>query len=387
VSCVSINTASPVHLGSEGSFDTALYEGVFETPLWKTFLDQLRCATGADYAILNCRPLGRPAEDALDLLSGDVSPAIIQQVDRRFFHPSDSIETQTLIEARPYALDELFGADGAPRSAFYRGSAFHHELVDVFGITAIRQMRVREASGVDGWLTIARRGEDFTARDEALLSSIAPVLRGVLRLYVEMERKQFAASLTAEAVRRLHFGWLALDRGGTILECDEQGALVLSNSGVLRRGAAGRLVARPVELEREIFAALNRVAESPRARPRAITLSREPWLDMLLVRARHKSISAKTAPTVIAYVHRDSWRSTDRCEQLAELFALSPREARLALALSRGMTIAEAACEFGLTIETARNYSKGIYAKTGARGLPDLVRLVMRSILAISPDA
>jgi DNA-binding CsgD family transcriptional regulator len=87
---------------------------------------------------------------------------------------------------------------------------------------------------------------------------------------------------------------------------------------------------------------------------------------------------------VIAYVHGDRSPSTDRCEQLAQLFALTPSEARLALALSRGMTIAEAAVEFGLTLETARNYSKKIYSKTGARGQPDLVRFVMRSVLAIA---
>ena len=107
---------------------------------------------------------------------------------------------------------------------------------------------------------------------------------------------------------------------------------------------------------------------------------------MLLAPVRSRSISARGAPVAIAYVHGDSWRSSDRCEQLAELFALSPSESRLALALSRGMTIAEAANAFGLTIETARNYSKIIYAKTGARGMPDLVRIVMRSALAIAPD-
>ncbi|MFM6831502.1 MAG: helix-turn-helix transcriptional regulator [Novosphingobium sp.] len=58
----------------------------------------------------------------------------------------------------------------------------------------------------------------------------------------------------------------------------------------------------------------------------------------------------------------------------------------MALALSRGMTIAEAAVELGLTVGSARMYSKMIYAKTGARGLPDLVRIVLRSVLAFAPD-
>jgi DNA-binding CsgD family transcriptional regulator len=319
-------------------------------------------------------------EEALHLLSGDAPPSQMEQFFRKHPAPVDPPPRQTLREDRPYSLKELFGSNDTPNATFYR------ELVSSLGITAIRQMRVREATGVDAWLTIARRGVDFKERDGALLRAIAPILRGVLQLYVAMERERFAASLTGETARRLQFGWLTLDAVGKVLDCDEQAALVLSHSGVLRRRVSGRLAVRPAKLEREVFLALSRVAASPQSRSRAITLSREPWLDMLIVPARAKSTTFKAAPAVIAYVHGDSWRATECCEQVAELFALSPREARLALALSRGMTLSEAASAFGLTIETARTYSKSIYAKTGARGQPDLVRIVMRSILAIAPD-
>jgi DNA-binding CsgD family transcriptional regulator len=105
---------------------------------------------------------------------------------------------------------------------------------------------------------------------------------------------------------------------------------------------------------------------------------------MLLVRATIRSGATRTAPSFVAYVHADKWTSADRCEQLGELFDLIPSEARLALALSRGMSIAEAAGELGLTVESARTYSKRIYAKTGARGQSDLVRFIHRSVLAIA---
>jgi DNA-binding CsgD family transcriptional regulator len=98
--------------------------------------------------------------------------------------------------------------------------------------------------------------------------------------------------------------------------------------------------------------------------------------------------SSKAAPAAIAYVHGDSWGSVECRDQLAELFRLSPREAEIALALCRGMSIAEAATAFGVAVGTVRNQTKAVYAKTGARGLPDLVRIVMRSVLAIAavPD-
>jgi DNA-binding NarL/FixJ family response regulator len=54
--------------------------------------------------------------------------------------------------------------------------------------------------------------------------------------------------------------------------------------------------------------------------------------------------------------------------------------------LSRGLSMSEAASKLELKVGTVRKYSKSIYAKLGARGLPDLVRIVLRSILAIAPD-
>ncbi len=363
--------------GREAALIAALFDGVVETPLWTSFLDSLRRMTGADYATLIFHPPGRRMAEALQLLSGEAPPSSLQN-----FFQADSVPAErppSQAEGRPYALDALFDLYTPAEKEFYRATLKTH------GVGAIRQMRVRENTGVDAWLTLARQGPDFGPDDDALLTAVAPVLRGVLQLYVAMERERFAASLTAEAVRRLQFGWISLDKSGRVIDCDEQGALVLSGSHVLSRGANGKLMATRRDLEREIYDALDRIVERPTSRPRAITLNREPWLDMLLVPAGRNAATSTQAVVAIAYVHGDNWGSSDRHEQLAELFGLSPREARLALAISRGMSLAEAAEEFGLKVQTARTYSKSIYAKTGARGLPDLVRIVMRSVLAIAP--
>jgi DNA-binding CsgD family transcriptional regulator len=150
------------------------------------------------------------------------------------------------------------------------------------------------------------------------------------------------------------------------------------------RGRGSRLSARDAAVGREIAAAVKALAAERHSRPRAIVLSREPWLDMLLVKVNIDAGATRPAPTLVAYIHSDQWSSADRCEQLGQLFDLTPRQASLALALSRGMTIAEAAHELGLSVESARTYSKRIYVKTGARGQADLVRFVHRSVLTIA---
>ena len=64
---------------------------------------------------------------------------------------------------------------------------------------------------------------------------------------------------------------------------------------------------------------------------------------------------------------------------VAQLFGLTPQEARLALLLADGCTLAAAAEQMGVAEAAARSYSKRIYAKMGIKSQSDIVRLVYRS--------
>lgn len=131
-------------------------------------------------------------------------------------------------------------------------------------------------------------------------------------------------------------------------------------------------------------ALIKNFAVDPDARPRALNLSRDPWMDMLVAPMRGGSVAAGSTPVAIAYLSGDRWSQADRCDQLVDLFGLLPSEARLAWVIAQGIPIKDAAQTLGLTVETARNYSKRIYAKTGARGQAELVRIVLTSVLAIA---
>lgn len=358
---------------------TPLIEGAFDTPLWAGFLESLRHTLGADYAILIFDPPGRPMDEGLQLASGCEGGAPVASLFRACICPS--AHRRAVVEGKILALEELFHPGQARSEVAYR------TLVDEWLIAGARLVRVVEPRGVDGWLIVARQNEDFTDEAEAVLSELVRPLSGVLRGYVAGESDRFRSAMAAEAVRRLQCGWLLLDQGGHVLVSDSFGESILSSSGVLSRNASGRLVVRPTSLEREVLQSVDELARKPTARPRALSLRSDPWLDMLLVPVRNKIISDTAVPSVIAYVHGDNWRSADRCGQLSDMFDLSPSEARLALALCRGKSIAEAAVELGLTLETARSYSKSIYLKTGTHGMADLVRIVMGSVLTLAPDA
>ena len=357
-----------------------LLDGAYETELWSTFLSQLSAATNSDFAILLCQPPGWRQDDALQLIWGDARIEESKDIHRRHFVSRDPNSGDTTSEATPYSLRELIEQDQGEHTAFYT------ELTQVHGVSDIRQIRVREPSGVDAWLTIVRKVGAFDRDVDRLLEQLAPFLRGVLRNYVTLQRESFTASLAAEAIRRLQFGWLALDRHGKVVDCDDVGSVLLQRSGMLSRSGAGRLKITDANTEKAILDIIRVMSTSVEAQPRAVSLSRDPWLDMLLVPAPRRFIGTIGKPVVVAYIHGDSWRIADRCGQLIDLFRLTKSEARLALELCRGRSIAEAADDLGLQVETARGYSKKIYAKIGARGQADLVRILMGSVLALAPD-
>lgn len=357
-----------------------LIEGMVEDPLWSTFLTRLRRRVEADYVSIVFRPLpfGPERNRVIHLYSGRPSPPIVSQLYHDNLHISDPMPYQDMEDGRVYALPDLLRF-GDPEHDSYR-----NRFLIPSGMNILRMMRVVEASGVSAWLTVSRRAGEFDPQVDALTAALGSYLRAALRSYVALERERITASVANEAIRRMNFGWLTLDARGRILDSDTHGAGLLAGSGMLIRGPGGRLTSRHAGVAREIANAISALLEDSQSRPRPIVLSREPWLDMLLVAANIRAGTTRPAPALVAYVHADNWTTADRCEQLGQLFDLAPSEARLALALSRGMSIAEAAGELGLTVESARTYSKRIYAKTGARGQVDLVRFIHRSVLAIA---
>lgn len=355
----------------------ALLDGVFERPLWSTFLDELRRQTSADYASLIFRPPGLPENTVFHLYSGHLCPPVIQQLYRERFYKEDPTPYHTMDEGRVYVLDELW-QKGEPADDAYREA-----IMVPSGMNAARMVRVEEPGGISAWLTITRNQQDFSATDHQLFAGLVSYLRSVMRNYIALERARTDANLAGDAIRRLSYGWITLDAQGKVLETNDQAQEILETSGWLRCDRQGLLSSSSIQRRREIQEAIHALAAGA-SKPRAMIISREPWLDMLLVPASQHTLSAKAAPAVIAYVHGDSSLSKDRCDQLIQLFALTPRESQVALSLGRGLSVAETAEALGLTVESARTYSKKVYAKTGARGHADLVLFLHRCILQMA---
>ena len=330
-----------------------LHEGMFEQPLFQTFLDRLRRASGAGFAGL---AIGRTGAGFGHETTSGVWPA----------NPLGEWPTalQSRIESfrtgRVYTLSELLDGPGASEAS-------------------LRAVVLRDGAELQSMLVLA--GERAIGPDVAnLMVALLPHLATALRVFSALEQERARSRMSADTLARMNFGWITLDAGGRILDCDPQAERMMQRSGELTRGAGGRLVPRSSAIERKLSGLVAGFAVDPHARPRAIPLSRDPWTDMLVVPIR----SAESGAVAAVYLSGDGSTLAGRHEQLVELFGLTPSEARLAWSMAQGLTIAEAARAHRLTVETARNYSKKIYAKTGARGQVDLVRHILTGVLALA---
>src|SRR5438067_6680004 len=155
----------------EARLFAALFDGFDETPLWSTFLAHLRRLTNADFATLRFRVESRPFPHGVYLVSGEGAVSW-EQIFTQYFPPMEESPAINLPEGIPYTLRDILDSQ-TPETA-----GVISDFLDVTGTTAIRELRVRERSGVDAWLSVVRPGMDFPPEVDELLTRIVPVVRG-----------------------------------------------------------------------------------------------------------------------------------------------------------------------------------------------------------------
>ena len=313
-----------------------LYRGIDETPQFATFLERLRRRTGAELVdlILEQDIVGRPSTRLL---------------------PQDPSTRAALRPFRTYTLEEV-----------NRGQ---NEYVDA------RLAMFPLTDGARGWIIIARN-RTCSASDSAILSSLVPYVQTVVAAGKQVEQERAASELGAKVLAKTGTGWILLDADLRVLNIE---ARVQHNLGVATGSipAIGeRLRGIPASAERRLAKAAERNGVSGEA-----VLLHEPRIDAVLERIEAGSRISRAYPgaAVIVWCRFEAPDRRERVETLACLYELPRREAELAVAIADGLSIADAGQQMGITLETARNYTKQLYAKLDVSGQAQLVRLVQRS--------
>jgi DNA-binding CsgD family transcriptional regulator len=223
----------------------------------------------------------------------------------------------------------------------------------------------------------ARRG-DFDQKQVRFLHKLAPHLTRALQLHGRMLDLKDAVAGSARMMDAVDLGLLGLD---------EEEKVCFTNTKaeqMLRHGKAficrdGRIVARdPVCAEKlhQLFkTTCSLELEAPV--PSGCTVragDRVLHVTMTAIRRSDRVLPAKMK--VFVTITDLTAQPKAREALLADLFRITPAEARVVMLLLAGMETKEIAMHTGTTQNTVRFQLKSIYRKTGTSGQNQLVRLV-----------
>lgn len=366
----------PLSAADHSDLFLPLVEGPGHPRQWEGFLAALIARTQARRGIIIIAPANSASDDAA---------MIVQRCAVRAAHePPVDIEgmmalglqpLRSLRAGRVYALDELLDYDNPTHLDRQRVT------LAALGIRFARWMRVSgDRAAAEAWVLLLREREDFSSSASALLSSAAPYLRAALGASAVLGSERLARSMAEAALARLGIGQVALDALARVINADAVAEHHLEFVA-LPGARAGRKLLLPLAAAERVeraCAAFAEAADGSPSDPVLITLEDRPPLLLRPAPPLLEGHVTGSHPAAIATL-RLPVREDERhgAAVLRELYNLSPREAALAEKLSRGEMIVEAGRALRLTEETARNYSKRIYARTGTRGQADLARTIL----------
>lgn len=333
-----------------------LFEGIFEEPVWETFLRRLAQRTGAQRVRLTVNNATAPEQ--LPLQRRVLANRLAQANDPGEPDVFDATVFAALRPNRVYSLDEIRDMDrGGDR-------ATQEEMLSAAQIGDARLIRVAGRGDLNAWIVLLHERPEFGAADSALLTALAPAVATALAIFAAIGGLRLRAEAAQTTLALLGIEQEILDRSGQPLGAEARtGAFTISPSPAMANACAA-------------------LAEAPASRREFI---RNDQRDLLL-RPAGRSREGLPHPAAAVAMARTSKRENDASGAmvLARQFGLSAREAALAVAISRGEPLIEAGSALQLTPETTRNYSKRIYAKTGTSGQADLVRLVLTGLTPLA---
>ena len=344
-----------------------LFRGLSDAVPFSDFLERVRQRTRAEYVGIVYRTGTGAHAEVHGFHAGIDLRARAQEDDPLDTHALDRGHYENLRPGRVYSIAEFLDHDPVYRAERIR-------RMQRLGIADERVVRLHDNAGTSAWLMMARAAP-CSAVDSALLSSLAPYVEEALRVHVDQERNRIRASVSVQGLARSATAWMVLDREARLLSIDPRLDTWMRET----LGYSPRLGERLRDLgpraERELLAAAAHFTGPQPGAPRPLLLFEDPRLEALLT-----TTTDMPRPSMLVLCRLPNARTSASVDRLAALFDLPPREAELAIALNEGLSIAEAAERMGLTLETARNYSKRLYAKLGVRGQAELVRLVCDSV-------
>jgi DNA-binding CsgD family transcriptional regulator len=369
---------------SSGPFDALipeLYDAVLEPQLWPDVLSRVTDAAGiAGTHFLFCSSDGQP-------LISQMSAQIPNEVNALYRDHYGAIDprrrlAQTLGVGEFLLCHKEFDAD------FVRHSEFYNDFCIPTGFRYIACVRVFHDHDCDAVVGFLKKvGSDpFDDKEVRALRSLMPHLRRVAQLQHRLINMQTHSAQLSAALDRVDSAIVVVDASLCVRH-------VNSAAEPLLRGGDGlsllkqRLAVSDPHAARRLERLLGEAAQcasgdDPHRGGGSLLVprrhGRRPLLLMIVpLPPRSAARFWRAEPAVAIFVVDPEARPQDLTERFAQLFGLTPAEARLASRLAAGDSPSAVAETLGLSKHTIRVQLKALMNKTDTHRQAELVRLLM----------
>ena len=242
--------------------------------------------------------------------------------------------------------------------------------------------------GDHGVLTIAtlfkRLGKSTRMRAGESAARLLPLVQPFFRTWLSRLKAVATVRALTSVVNGSDVGVLLLDRAGQLIFANTAAETLLASANGLRRKGT-MIVAGGMTDTLWLHAAIEHAVSpaSTGAGPSGhsiVALSRREGRPLMaaVVPSDDAEVGSAECAAVLYVVDPDQ-DLKKLIEPICGFYRLSPKETRLACALARGHSLAEAAAELNLREQTARTYLKQIFLKTDTNRQVELVRLLLLS--------
>ena len=360
-----------------------VYQGPLETVPWSGALELVRQHLDASYTTLILRS---PSSDRRGLMVHASDGGALNEASYNDYYYS--LDPFVGLPAdRVVTVDEVFGETGWLSSELYK------QFLKPSDVRYIMGADLRTESGVECRFRVCRRHgtAHFNARDKAFCALLLPHLRRAVELHSRLDVVESERTLYASAIDRMLVGTVTLDESGAIMSTNSVADEILAESDGLRI-AHGNIEAMDSQENRTLQRLIRHAmmghfgTAGPLVEAMPVTRSGDrPKLGVLVrtVPLSDWSEDNRRRPATVLFL-RDPDRKSQRSQEIVrKLFDLTPAETSLALLLTNGLTLEEAAEELGISKNTARAHLRSIFSKTGVTRQATLVRILLGSVVPL----
>lgn len=358
-----------------------LYDAALDDDMWKGITAHIAAAFGSTSTVLKLHD----ASNRVQLLD-TTDNFLIAERDREWadhWHRHDLWVERSVV----FGMSQVVTSQDLVSSSETEKSGFYNEWLHHLGIHhMIGAVFATEGDGV-GVLGIhrPRAGGAYSNADRQKADLVVPHIQRAFRVRQRLRGTSLLRDAALDALNRLDTGVVLLDPSRQILYLNGLAETVLHNVPEVAM-SNGRLKLRNPTLDNELETLVRRVVAlaslESMASPATLAIPRREGqpLSVVLAPFRPHWSPLDRYPALVLLFIRDPARILPDPALLRALFGLTRTEARTAVDLLCGMSLADIAAERGVGRETVRSHIKKILTKTGTRRQAEAIALLSRAL-------